>query len=201
MGRGGDIYAIRLDDDVPVTGPDGFVARRAGAAVDVSWWGKWRDLAGFNLYREGLASSRDEGRIKLNAQLITGRSPYNFVDSDVRPGKGYRYWLEAVDLSGEKETFGPAEVQLPTKTAAFALYQNAPNPTRGKTTFTFSLAAAGPAEINIYDLAGREVWRHDGTFAEGKNELAATLELAPGVYVYRLEAGAKAAAKKMVVIR
>ncbi|NIT35545.1 MAG: hypothetical protein GTN49_03425, partial [candidate division Zixibacteria bacterium] len=97
MGRGGDIYAIRLDDDVPVTGPDGFVARRAGAAVDVSWWGKWRDLAGFNLYR-GSDASPGEGRVKLNANLITGRSPYAFVDRNVRPGKGYRYWLEAVDL-------------------------------------------------------------------------------------------------------
>ncbi len=200
MGRGGDIYAIRLDDDVPVTGPDGFVARRAGAAVDVSWWGKWRDLAGFNLYR-GSDASPGEGRVKLNANLITGRSPYTFVDGNVRPGKGYRYWLEAVDLGGARETFGPAEVQLPTKAAAFALYQNAPNPTRGATTFAFSLPAAGPAQLKIYDLAGREVWRHEGNFAEGENELATTFNLAPGVYVYRLEAGGEAAAKRMVVVK
>jgi len=119
----------------------------------------------------------------------------------VRPGKGYRYWLEAVDLSGERATFGPAEVRLSGKAATFALYQNAPNPTRGQTTFAFSLAAAGPAELKIYDLAGREVWRHEGTFAEGANELGATLELAPGVYVYRLEAGEAAAAKRMVVVK
>ncbi|NIT35807.1 MAG: hypothetical protein GTN49_04800, partial [candidate division Zixibacteria bacterium] len=48
---------------------------------------------------------------------------------------------------------------------------------------------------------GREVWRHEGNFVEGKNELAATLELAPGVYVYRLEAGGEAAAKRMVVVK
>jgi hypothetical protein len=200
-GRGGDIYAIRLDDDVPVNGPDAFAARPFGDAVRVSWHGSWDKLAGFNLYRTEASAAGDDSRFKLNAELIKGRSPYIFVDKAVKPKSEYRYWLEAVDLNGARETFGPAEVRLPTKPAAFALYQNAPNPTRGKTTFAFSLAATGSAELAVYDLAGREVWRYEGTFAEGKNELTATLELAPGVYVYRLQAGAKAAAKKMVVVK
>jgi len=200
MGRGGDIYAIRLDDDVPVTGPDSFVARAAGDAVRVSWRGRWQNLAGFNLYRES-ASGHDEGRVKLNANLITGRSPYTFVDGDVEPNKSYRYWLEAVDLSGGRETFGPAEVRPPTKPVTFALHQNVPNPTPGRTTFAFSLAAAGPAELAVYDLAGREVWRHEGIFAGGANELQVALELAPGVYVYRLTAGGDGASKKMVVVK
>jgi hypothetical protein len=87
------------------------------------------------------------------------------------------------------------------KPAAFALYQNAPNPARGKTTFAFSLAAAGPASLTVYDLAGRKVWGHEENFGEGANEVAASLAFAPGVYVYRLEAGGKIAAKKMVVIQ
>jgi hypothetical protein len=201
MGRGGDIYAVRLDDDVPVAGPDGFKARPAGGAVAVSWRGNWRELAGFNLYRESVEVSADASRVKLNPALITGRSPYRFIDKDVSPGVAYRYWLEAVTLNGERETFGPAEVRMPVKPAAFALYQNAPNPTRGATAFAFSLAENGPAALAVYDVAGREVWRHEETFAAGANELEAALELAPGVYVYRLRAGDKAAAKKMVVVR
>jgi len=35
----------------------------------------------------------------------------------------------------------------------------------------------------------------------GANEVGATFELAPGVYVYRLNAGGEAAARKMVVRR
>jgi hypothetical protein len=178
-----------------------FSAKTRGDGVNILWeTAVEKNLAGFNLYREGDAG-RGLGRVKLNAKLITGRSPYAFVDEDVVAGEGYKYWLEAVALSGERATFGPAAVRLPTKTAAFALYQNAPNPTRGQTTFAFSLPAAGRAELKIYDLAGREVWAHEGTFAEGKNELAATFELAPGVYVYRLEAGAEASAKRMVVVK
>jgi hypothetical protein len=197
-GRGGDIYAVRLDDDVPVSGPASFVARAAGGAVRVSWAGSWEDLAGFNLYRDTPA---DANRVKLNAALIAGRPPFSFADRDVAAGGAYRYWLEAVDLSGARETFGPAEVRLPVKAAAFALYQNAPNPARGTTTFAFSLPAAGPATLAVYDLAGREVWRREGTFAAGANELDATFELAPGVYVYRLDARGEAAARKMVIRR
>lgn len=200
-GRGGDIYAIRLDDDVPVNGPDAFAACPAGDAVRVSWRGSWQKIAGFNLYRTAATAAGDENRLKLNGDLITGRSPYTFVDEGVRPGGEYRYWLEAVDLNAERETFGPAEVRLPTKAAAFALYQNAPNPTRGATTFAFSLPAAGPAELAVYDLAGREVWRHEGIFTKGGNKIDATLALTPGVYLYRIEAGSEAAAKKMVVVK
>jgi hypothetical protein len=197
-GRGGDIYAVRLDDDVPVTGPDSFVARAANGAVRVSWTGSWEDLAGFNLYRNTPA---DANRVKLNGSVIAGRPPFAYVDRDVAAGATYRYWLEAVALNGERGTYGPAEVRLPAKAAAFALHGNAPNPARGATTFAFSLPAAGPASLAVYDLAGREVWRHEGTFEAGANEVGATFELAPGVYVYRLKAGGEAAARKMVVRR
>jgi hypothetical protein len=201
MGNSADIYSIHVANDVPVNGPDSFVARAAGAAVRVSWRGKWNRLAGFNLYRSNAASSRDESRTKLNGDLIKGQSPYSYVDGDVVPRNEYRYWLEAVDLSGERETFGPAEVKVPSRVRSFALYQNAPNPARGTTTFAFSLAESGPASLSVYDLAGREVWRRSDDFAAGDNAVDVTFDLAPGVYVYRLEAGSAAAARKMVVVK
>ncbi|NIT35991.1 MAG: hypothetical protein GTN49_05740, partial [candidate division Zixibacteria bacterium] len=40
-----------------------------------------------------------------------------------------------------------------------------------------------------------------GHFAAGRHEVPFAGELAPGVYVYRLEAGLNAAAHKMVVIK
>ena len=106
-----------------------------------------------------------------------------------------------MDLNGARETFGPAEIEVGLKAAAFALHGNAPNPTRGATTFAFSLPAAGPASLAVYDMAGREVWRHDGTFAAGEKELRAAFELAPGVYVYRLDAAGNRAARRMVIVR
>jgi hypothetical protein len=207
-----EIYWVYFDKDVWLLQKnkvnigivlDYFRARRAEKGVALSWaTSAEKDFAGFNLLRESVAAAHDDGsKTKINGKLITGRSPYRYVDENVSPGETYKYWLEAADLNGARETFGPAEVGPAVKPAAFALYQNAPNPTRGATTFAFSLPTAGPASLAIYDLAGREVWRHEGTFAAGANELDADFELAPGVYVYRLDAAGNRAAKRMVLVR
>jgi aminopeptidase N len=206
------IYWVYFDNDVWLLQKntvnigivlDYFRARPAESGVALSWaTSAEKNFAGFNLYRETTATAADGGaKSKINDKLITGRSPYRYVDEAAEQEGEYRYWLEAVDLNGARETYGPAEVELSVKPAAFALYQNFPNPTRGTTTFAFSLAAAGPGELAVYDLAGREVWRHAATYAEGANELEATFDLAPGVYVYRLQAGGEAATKKMVLIQ
>jgi aminopeptidase N len=148
---------------------DYFRATANEKGVAASWaTSAQEDLAGFNLYREGTdEDAADAGRIQLNDELITGSSPYRFVDAETTAGTTYQYWLEAVDVSGAREVYGPAEVKLPVRPAAFALYQNAPNPTTGATTFSFSLPAAGPAALTVYDLAGRRVWRREGAYAAG----------------------------------
>lgn len=71
---------------------------------------------------------------------------------------------------------------------------NYPNPFNPQTTIAFSLAAAGPARLSIYDVAGRRVqtlvagvlpagsqtveW--DGSDTTGRSA-------ASGTYIYRLE--------------
>jgi len=179
---------------------DYFRAQPATPGVAVSWAAPAEaGLAGFNLYRER-RGGRDAGaRARVNGRLITGRSPYRFLDADAAAGDSCRYWLEAVELSGARTTYGPVDVRLPARTPTFALAQNYPNPARGRTTFRFTLPAASPVSLAIYDLAGREVWRTEGTFPEGENDVPATLRLAPGVYVYRLTAGGDAATRRLVM--
>ncbi|MEE8638966.1 MAG: T9SS type A sorting domain-containing protein [bacterium] len=88
------------------------------------------------------------------------------------------------------------------KPGTFALFQNVPNPASGSTTFSFELAEGSNVKLAVYDAAGRKVadvaHRY---FAAGRHDVPFTRELAPGVYVYRLDAGAKTAARKMVVIK
>lgn len=160
-----------------------------------------KNFAGFNLFREDAAPGVVAcGRAKINGVLIKGRSPYSFVDDDVRPGGSYQYWLIAVDTRGREHTFGPRRVELPAARPAFALYQNHPNPApRGRTTFGFTLETAGPASLTVYDLSGREVWRHAGHFAAGEHKLSATLPLPAGVYLYRLETAGAKATKRLVI--
>ena len=159
--------------------------------------------AGFNLYREELGDA-DQGRVKVNGELIVGKSPYRYVDAAVEAGASYKYYLEDVDLNGKGTLHGPARVDLGAGIkASFALAQNTPNPARTTTVFAFSVPAACGATVTIYDLAGRKVATpFAGVAKAGENEVVVDVSsLAPGVYTYRLEAGGAAAAKRMVVVR
>jgi hypothetical protein len=57
-------------------------------------------------------------------------------------------------------------------------------------------------KLAIYDAAGRKVADvTEGHSAAGRHEVDFASELAPGVYVYRLDAGSRTAVRKMVVIK
>jgi hypothetical protein len=79
----------------------------------------------------------------------------------------------------------------PPLAAAARLDQNHPNPFNPATEIAFSLAAAGPARLAVYDLAGREVAvLVDGPLAAGEHRVSWRPQgLASGVYLYRLVAG------------
>ncbi len=181
---------------------DYFGARAEGEAVLLRWAtaGEW-NRAGFNLYRA--SAGGDDAKARLNASLVTGKSPYNFLDREVGRGVEYKFWLEAVDLSGGKETYGPVYCTAGgAGKASFALAQNVPNPARAATTIAFSVPGACDAMLALYDLAGRKVASRAVSADAGANKLKLDVSyLAPGVYTYRLEAGGEAAAKRMVVVR
>jgi len=87
--------------------------------------------------------------------------------------------------------------------AAFALSQNVPNPFNPVTSISFTLAEAGQASLKVFDLAGREV----ATLVSGVLERGAHsvefdgANLASGVYVYTLQAGATVESRKMVLMK
>jgi hypothetical protein len=177
-----------------------FTAAPASKAVALRWEVN-EAVGGFNLLREVKAANAATEPAKINDKLITGRSPYRYLDADVIPGTPYRYWLEVVPLAGPAELHGPAECTVGRK-ASFALAQNVPNPARSVTTVAFSVPATCDATLAIYDLAGRKVASRVVSAKAGGNEVEVDLSsLAPGVYTYRLEAAGEAASKRMVVIR
>jgi carboxypeptidase T len=168
------------------------------------------DVAGFNLYRRPRAAAATNDYRRLNASLITGRSPYNYVDREAEAGRDYEYLLEGVDFSGGTTTCGPvvgrASGKAPAKAAA--LYPNRPNPARSETTFAFTLPVAGEAALEVFDAAGRKVRTlYAGAAPAGETEVAWNLAdgtgrpLAPGVYVYRLRAGGDTLSRKLVIAR
>lgn len=193
----GDLDLARYDPSaVELTS---FTARRGRDGVDVRWSvRRGESVAGYNLYREPEGAER----AKVNDVLVTGSSPFLFRDEGARAGVAIDYWLEAVAATGTGRTFGPATVPPASKRATFALAQNVPNPATGATTFSFELPEGADVTLAVYDAAGRKVAAvADGYFAAGRHDVTFRGDLAPGVYVYRLDAGSRTAARKMVVTK
>ncbi len=177
-----------------------FAAAPAARGVALRWEVS-EAVAGFNLLREVVAAEAAAEPARINDALITGRSPYRYLDEGAAAPKTHRYWLEVVPLAGPAELHGPVECAL-TRKAAFALGQNVPNPARAMTAVAFSVPAPCEATLAVYDLAGRRVASRVVTAKAGANEFELDVSaLAPGVYTYRLEAAGEAAAKRMVVVR
>lgn len=190
----------------PVT-LDYFRAQGRPGGVLLSWKVNGPAAAGYNLYRTAAgADARKDARERVNAAAITGRSPYRFFDEGTPAGR-WRYELVAVDLKGGEEAAGMAEITYAgrAKALAFALAAPYPNPAsgRGAVNIAFSLPAAADVDLTLYDLAGRAVARPAaGAFAAGEHDIAVpTANLAPGVYILRLKAGANTASRKLAVVR
>jgi serine protease AprX len=84
---------------------------------------------------------------------------------------------------------------------AFELKQNYPNPFQTGTTIAFTLPEASPVRLVVYDVTGREVARLvDGTMDAGEHRVEwDASDLASGVYLYRIEAGAHRQTMRMMV--
>jgi hypothetical protein len=85
---------------------------------------------------------------------------------------------------------------------------NSPNPVNPRTAIRFSLREAGPAQLAIFDVMGREISRPiDGFVTAGEHVVewnGRSQDQAPvasGVYFYRLSAGDFTATRKMSVVR
>jgi PKD repeat protein len=121
------------------------------------------------------------------------------------------YALGVLTGVGDGRDDGDGDGNDPTNPSAsgqFLLRQNEPNPFQPPTRIAFRLAAAAPATLAIYDVAGRRVallldeprgagdhaveW--DGRDKEGR--LAP-----PGVYFYRLSSGGNTLDRKMLLLK
>ena len=92
------------------------------------------------------------------------------------------------------------EPQVPSQ---FALSQNYPNPFNPSTTIKFELPRTSQVNLTVYDILGREVSmlvneRREAGVHEVKFDGS---NLASGVYLYRLQAGAFVSTKKLVLLK
>lgn len=218
-----DVY-VGCDDpytDVPVYN---FLAFYDEGKVSVQWsCDDYEGLIGFNLYRRENAVSKSAitaggnsrtattldtpesgGWIKLNGGLITGDSPYNYVDAGIEEGLTYGYKLEAVVESGAEEvgirTVDTEEGNVPL---TYRLAQSYPNPTTGTAYIDFAVPQTERVTIKVYNLAGQCVATlFDEVVTPGIYPVPFDVSaLADGLYIYRMVTPNYTAVKKALVSR
>jgi len=87
--------------------------------------------------------------------------------------------------------------------AAYKLYQNYPNPFNPKTTILYDLPHSGIVTLKIFDLLGREIKTLVNEYRKaGQQRVDFTpVNMASGIYFYRISAGDFKEVKRMVYIK
>jgi hypothetical protein len=87
-----------------------------------------------------------------------------------------------------------------TKTEAFTLFQNSPNPFSDETFISFNLNETTDAVLSIYDNTGKTIFRQDGKFNRGMHRIPVQRNLfsSAGSYYYSLETEKSKATRKLI---
>jgi hypothetical protein len=104
-----------------------------------------------------LSTAQNADYVRLNpTEPIAGPGPWQFSDTDVRPGETYRYRIIGVTPSGEERAFGPVTASTCPITR-LALRGAFPNPAGGQAWIQFELPARTELTLSIHDISGRLV--------------------------------------------
>ncbi len=136
-----------------------------------------------------------------------GQVQLKFVASDENGGSLVEAGIDDLVIVAFSGLTGVDDSLLPLQVVT-ELGQNHPNPFNPRTRISFSLAKAGPAMLQVFDVSGRLVktllqedlpagdqsvlW--DGTAAGGQ-------PVATGVYFYRLETDEKVMSRRMMLLK
>ncbi|MBS3767632.1 MAG: T9SS type A sorting domain-containing protein [Candidatus Cloacimonetes bacterium] len=168
------------------------------------------DNIGWNVYRN--VENEFAESEKVNNELIEGygttteQHEYNFIDnmSELVPGETYHYWLENLDLGGETNLYGPAELYInpeedpgnsqPSEEydGLYGLGNNPFNPALGQAAeISFQLKSSSKVKLDVFNVKGQLVKNlYNGNASHNNctwNGTDTNGKLQPsGVYLYRL---------------
>ena len=175
---------------------------------------------GFRIYR---SEEKDGNYTKIVFISGGGNSAmsidYQFTDEKAEPGKTYFYYLEDIDIAGEKSSSEIIKVVVPSAKPMqpipkeFRLLQNYPNPFNPETWIAYELAADATVTIRVYNVngqlvrqldlgvqkAGHYVDKRKAAYWDGKNQTGKVVS--NGIYFYTLKAGDFQATRRMVIVK
>jgi hypothetical protein len=149
----------------------------------------WRQVIGGGAINAATNSLRTRGTI--------GQSPTGwFATTKFQHGVGFWYTLSRRVTTAVGDP--PTALGFQNR-----LDQNSPNPFNPRTTIRFSLSVSGPVKLDLFDLRGRRVAQLlDQEMSAGEHDLVFhPTDLASGVYVYRIQAGAFTQSRRITLIK
>jgi hypothetical protein len=176
----------------------------------------WTTLSEINNYGFDVQRKRaDEGYFNTLANSFTSghgttneTHNYSFTDSTATIVR-WDYRLKQTDLDGTVHYTDPISVNVLTAVneapipTAFALSQNYPDPFNPSTTIQYQLPTTSRVTLKIYNTMGQEVATlQDGVQEAGYRSVVwNAVNVASGVYFYRLDAGQFASVKKLLLLK
>jgi len=177
---------------------------------------------GFGIYRSEQTAGEDASSSYTKIGFVNGAgstampTDYQFIDKNAEAGKTYFYYLEDIDVAGERNRSKIIKVVVPPAKLIpkeFRLLQNYPNPFNPETWIPFDLAADATVTIRIYDVKGQLVRQLDlsnqkagsyldkktAAYWDGKDQLGQSVS--SGIYFYMLRAGDFVATRGMVILK
>ena len=141
------------------------------------------------------------------------------MDKEVEEGRTYFYYLEDIDVLGQKSRSEIIMIVLPLFKPTLSipkksrLLQNYPNPFNPETFLPYELASESPVTIHIYNFFGRLVrqlnigqqkagsyiTKDKSAYWDGRDECGQ--KVSSGIYWYRLKAGEFNAIRRMVILK
>ncbi len=175
-----------------------FADEQTGAGtVRLTWYTP--DGAG----QQAVAQRSPDGAAWETIAALTSDASGEFVLVDAVPAGGRFEYRIGVGAPGAEQFADGHWVTIPAG-VAFGITGTGANPSRGALAVAFALPQAGPASLDLYDIAGRRLVHRDvGSLGAGPHtlDLAGERALGSGVYWVRLAQGARVAQRKVAVVR
>jgi hypothetical protein len=165
--------------------------------VALLWQGDAALTASASVERRSFVSDWQD----IGAPVLDGSDRLRYEDRDVAPSSRYAYRLR-YSLGGTERTTSETWVDVPG-VAQLSLAGLRPNPARGSDLHvSFSLPDAGPARLELIDVAGRRVATRDvGALGAGTHvePLQTDSKVPAGLYWLRLTQGNRSLVTRAVV--
>ncbi len=184
-------------------------------AVEISWVTQTEsNLMGYRVYRNESALQQNSALITpslISATNTSQEQNYRVIDSEIRNGHTYYYWLESVEMTAS-QFFGPISVEINTSTPPIypeiSSMKNAyPNPFKadGATNIEVNLKAGETGTLSIMNLAGQVVKTYQ--VGQGNNNIkwngtdSNGLACGSGIYLYKLSTPSFNQTRKLVILK